>query len=244
VHEGLWANGPAFPMESDLEHVLADSWREAITDTARYARLEAEQVTVSRSPLATISACAVRPAVKFAYRTVVFAGWRDGWRGMVKIGLDSASDVLVALHARRHRTLGTPGKEHYSIPEQRGSVRLIGIAAEAHADRAGDWLSRAVALGADVSLVTDGRKQSYGVRCRRVPRFTTLRVIRAVDAENQLRPGDAIVAMGGPAERIARLLPRTLQGRVVPIGDDVDPVAAIGRIDRAARAREAAPGVR
>ena len=239
VHEGLWANGPAFRMEGDLVHVLADSLREAIADTTRYARLEAEQVSIARAPTAALAAIVVRPTMKFAFRTVVHAGWRDGWRGLVKIGLDSASDALVAVHALRSGTGSRPAPAVLHRPlERRGSVRVIGVAAGADAADAGNWLAKAHGLGADVSLVTDSDPEVHGVHVRRVPRFATMPVIRAVDAENQLRPCDAILTAGGAARRVARVLPRALKGSVDPIPVAVDPRAALEVIERASRDRD------
>ena len=239
VHEGLWANGPAFRMEGDLLHALADSLGEAIADTARYARLEAEQVAIARTPMAALAALVLRPAVKVAFRTVVHAGWRDGWRGLLKIGLDAGSDALVAVHALRR---GQPSRRVPAVPhrpvERRGSVRVIGVAARANAADAGAWLARAHGLGADVSLVTDSDSQVHGVPVHRVPRFATMHVIRAVDAENQLRPCDAILTAGGAAGRVARVLPRALRGCIDPIPIAVDPRAALEVIERAARGRD------
>ena len=43
VHEGLWPDGPVLPLDGELEHLLATTWREALDDAIAYARLESRQ---------------------------------------------------------------------------------------------------------------------------------------------------------------------------------------------------------
>ena len=64
-------------------------------DTWRYARLESEHVARPASALAYVKGIVLRPALKLVYRTVIDGGWRDGWRGLLKIWLDVSSDALV-----------------------------------------------------------------------------------------------------------------------------------------------------
>jgi glycosyltransferase involved in cell wall biosynthesis len=95
VHEGLWAFGPTWAFEGDLEHVLADSAGEAIRDVWSYARLEAEQLRGPISPADRVRGILIRPFAKLWDRLLVGGGWRDGWRGLAKISLDCAADALV-----------------------------------------------------------------------------------------------------------------------------------------------------
>jgi hypothetical protein len=228
VHEGLWSNDAVFAMHSDLEHVLADTWGEALADASRYARLEAGQVAVPLRPLAVGKALVARPAAKVAVRTVVFSGWRDGWRGLAKIGLDAASDVLIAARALRARDGRVDGcVPHAARAQRRGSIRVLGVAAAGDVSEAVAWLDRARALGADVCLLTDGATASHRVPVRRVSRFRAMPILRALDAENQLRPCDVVITIGRSARRLAWAIPRSLTGDVEPIRGLVEPAVAL-----------------
>jgi Glycosyl transferase family 2 len=235
VHEGLWAFGPTWAFEGDLEHVLADTPREAVRDAWAYARLEAQQLSGPPTAGARIRGIAVRPVAKFAYRLVVDGGWRDGWRGLVKIALDCWADALVWVLARGESAAG-PAPAHYAQERvRRGPVRLLGIAAgERGAARAAGWLRAARAAGADVALLTDAPAVADGaLHTRELRRLTPLRLIRALDAETQLRGVDALVPWG-PRERcLARLLPPDLRAPFGPLDPDTDPAEA-ERLVRAA----------
>jgi len=133
VHEGLIPDGPVHPFAGDLVHLFASTWREAIDDAWRYARLEASQLEAPRRPAAVLRGGLLRPAAKLAYRLLVDAGWRDGWRGAVKIGLECVGDALVwVLHATgrraavRGRSGVAPGTHFGSWSHHRGTPRVIG----------------------------------------------------------------------------------------------------------------------
>jgi glycosyltransferase involved in cell wall biosynthesis len=235
VHEGLWAFGRTWAFEGDLEHLLADSLWEAIRDATAYARLEARQLSGPVSAGARVRGIVVRPPAKFAYRLLVDGGWRDGWRGLAKITLDCWADALVWVLARGSRSDG-PAPGHYSKERvRRGPVRLLAIAAGADgAARAAGWLRAAQAAGADVALVTDAPAAADGdLHVRALTRLTPLRLIRALDAEVQLRGVDALVPCGARERRLARMLPPELRAPFGALDPDTDPAEA-ERLVRAA----------
>lgn len=235
VHEGLWAFGRTWAFQGDLEHVLADTPGEALRDAVAYARLEAEQLPGPVSPAGYVRGIVVRPFAKFWYRLVVDGGWRDGWRGLAKITLDCGSDALVWVFARGGRS-GGPAPSHYSQERvRRGPVRLLAIASGAEgAARAAGWLRAARAAGADVALVTDAPAAvNSDLHVRALQRLTPLRLIRALDAEVQLRGVDALVPCGRRERRLARMLPPELRAPFGALDPDTDPAEA-ERLVRAA----------
>ena len=266
VHEGLGAHDTAYPFTGDLEHRLADSWREAVGDRWRYARLEASNLSAPQAASSYAIGIVVRPAAKLVWRVVGFGGWRDGWQGMVNITLDVASDSMVWIRLLLRRARGghgpaaagggdattradddtardpnaspTPAAGHFGRRANRGTVRVVGLADSASsAERARDWLARASAAGADVALVcTNGKPPGppAQVRQRGVARFTPLRVVRALDAEEQLRAIDVVVTFGRRARWLARRLPRTVRGGAQPLDERATPQQAI---EHAASAR-------
>ena len=138
------------PFEGELIHLLARSWREALGDAWRYARLEAGQMEISSSLGACLRGAFVRPAVKLVYRLTVDGGWRDGWPGLAKISLDCATDTVVLVRqllGRRGSELGSSGVAgdvHYGSRKFHvGSVRVVGVALDpAAAALAHEWLGR------------------------------------------------------------------------------------------------------
>jgi glycosyl transferase family 2 len=236
VHEGLWAFGPTWAFEGDLEHVLADSLPEGIRDAVAYARLEARQLSATPSAGARIRGVAVRPVAKFAYRLVVDGGWRDGWRGLAKIALDCWADALVWMLARGE-SADAPAPGHYAQARvRRGPVRLLAIASGFESTmRASLWLMGARTAGADVALVTDSPPNAGRgpLHVRALERLTPLRLIRALDAETQLRGVDALVPWGPRERRLARLLPHDLRAPYGALDPDTDPAEA-ERLVRAA----------
>lgn len=235
VHEGLWAFGRTWAFEGDLEHLLASTPGEAIRDTWRYAGLEARQLRGPISAAARVRGIVVRPAAKFAYRLVVDGGWRDGWRGLAKISLDCASDALVWVRAKGDDSVPV-APTHYAKPrDRRGSVRLLAIASGAdRTARAAAWLSAARAAGADVALVTDAPPALHqDLHVRELDRLTPLRLIRALDAEVQLRGVDALVPCGPRERRMAQLLPPELRAPYGTVDPTIDPAEA-ERLVRAA----------
>jgi glycosyltransferase involved in cell wall biosynthesis len=231
VHEGLWAFGRTWPFEGDLEHVLAATPAEAVRDALTYTRLEVEQMSGPASPLAYLRGIFVRPFVKFWYRLLIEGGWRDGWRGFAKVWLDCASDAVVWIRrlVRRGRTQDGPAQKHFSkVRERRGSVRLLALAAgEQSAAKAAGWLLAAREAGADVSLVTDSPPPiDRDLHVRPVDRLRPLRLIRALDAELQLRGFDALVPFGRRERRLARLLPPELRSPYGELDPGTDPAEA------------------
>jgi hypothetical protein len=232
VHEGLVPRSEVHPFEGDLVHLMAADWREAVEDAWRYARLEAGQLHAPRRPIVLVKGLVVRPAVKLAYRLSVDGGWRDGWQGVVKIGLDCATDQVVwARHAlglrgpiRGHS--GVPEGEHYGSWLQReGNARVAAVAVGAVAtSEALEWARGARAADIDVVVISDrGSLTSSVPRVRPIARPGPLPLLRALGAEEQLRPVDAVVAFGTRAERLLRLVPARLRGRGGALRGRIEP---------------------
>jgi Glycosyl transferase family 2 len=236
VHEGLWPVGPVWPFEHDMSHELAESWGEALHDARNYARLEASLLPPAPSAVAKLKGTVARPAAKFWFRLIVDGGWRDGWRGVARIGLDCLSDSMVWI--RRSRTLPDPGAAgeaadgHFAgaRPSGWGTPVVIGVCSGARAAaRAGEWLAEARREGIDVALVTNATAGGQAVRTRRIEHFGPLRLARALEAERQLRGQcDALLVEGRLARLLVRAVPAALQGRspCIEIGE---PVAAAKR---------------
>jgi len=249
VHEGLWANGRTWAFDGDMEHVLAGDWREAFRDAWNYSRLEAGQLTGEQTAGAYAKGILLRPPAKFLYRMLVDGGWRDGWRGAVKVGLDCAADAWVWLRRLVGRTGDLSGDSgvapgiHFGYTRHRiGPVRLVAVASGPDATASAvTWLRAAQSAGADVALVTDSAPQGEdrGLHVRALGRFSPLRLIRAMSAEEQLRPIDGILVCGSRARRLAPLLPRQIAGDAQLIDPSEDPGSAEKRV-RAAM-RESAP---
>jgi glycosyl transferase family 2/serine aminopeptidase S33 family len=231
VHEGIVPHGTVHPFAGDLLHILAESWGEALGDTWRYARLEAAQMQGGSSLGGFVKGALVRPAAKLVYRLVIDGGWRDGWRGLVKISLDCGTDTIVwARHllGRRGAARGRSGVsagEHYgSWKFRRGNRRVVGVAAGAAAsERAAGWLAAARAAGADVALIADVAVAEHALRTRRVSRLGPLTLVRALDAEEQLRPIDVVVAFGKRARVLRRVVPAALRGELGEVSEASDP---------------------
>jgi glycosyltransferase involved in cell wall biosynthesis len=229
VHEGLWAFGPTWAFEGDLQHVLADTFPEAVRDAIAYARLEAGQLSGSPSARARIRGAVTRPVAKFVYRLVVDGGWRDGRRGLAKIALDCWADALVWVLARGESADGKTPAHYAQERVRRGPVRLLAIASGFESTAgATRWLMGARTAGADVALVTDCPPDAGAgaLHVRSLERITPLRLIRALDAETQLRGVDALVPWGPRERRLARLLPPDLRAPYGALDPDTDPAEA------------------
>ena len=219
VHEGLWPDGPTMPLAGDLEHLLASSWREALHDTHAYARLEAEQ-RASVDPVEAGFGIVVRPALKLAFRVFLYGAWRDGWRGLAKVALECWGDSLTTVH-RLSGSGGSAGGFGQEAPRL-GPVRLVGLATSAHGSAMlGRWLGEAAEAGADVALTS--------------PTPTIGAVVRALDAEDQVRPVDAIVPAGRRERLLMRFAPRALRGVVPPIDPDTPAAEAKATVQAATR---------
>ena len=239
VHEGLVPHGEVHPFRGDLLHLLADDLWQALADTWTYARLEAGQLQAPRTAAGFIRGALARPTAKLAYRMMVDGGWRDGWRGFVRIGLECAGDTVVWVRhltgrrgAVRGRS-GVPASAHYGTFRHRhGEPRVVAIAAgPAAAARAAGWLAGARAAGADVVLVADVSAGGAGVRVHRVPRMGPLALIRALTAEDQLRPSDAVIAFGPRARGLLRAVPPSLRGSVRAVHEHVAPAALVTAVE-------------
>lgn len=241
VHEGLWSNGAVHGFEGDLEHILADSVAEAIGDWFAYARLEATMVPVPTSARTYAVGIVIRPMVKAAYRTFLLGGWRDGWRGLLRIALDCSSDALVWLHVAVRREPDAPrGAElaHFGNRHTpQGPVRVAAVAAgEADVRAAAAWLRAARAEGADVALIADRLPAASDLRVRVLGHLGPLALMRAIDAENQLRSIDALLAWGPWPRALVRLLSRGRRALLAPaLAPSTEPGEAVVRVARATR---------
>jgi Glycosyl transferase family 2 len=235
VHEGLIPHGPVHPFEGDLLHLLATSWREALTDAWRYARLEAGQLDEAPSLGRLAKGAFLRPAAKFCYRLTVDGGWRDGWRGASRISIECAIDSTVWIRhvlgfrgTERGRS-GAPTGGHYGARKlPRGSIHVVAVAAGMAATAsATKWLTDIQADGVDVALISDSPGAATGspIRLRRLPAAGPLALIHALDAEEQLRTIDAVVPFGQRADMLMRLVPGPLRGALGRLSErDLDSV--------------------
>jgi hypothetical protein len=243
VHEGIEPHRRPFVLEGDLEHELAGALGEALGDAWRYARLESAHLP-KPSPQAYVTGILLRPSAKLLYRTILDGGWRDGWRGLVKIALDVGSDALVwmLVLTRRGSAKITPaaresaGTDHFGR-RPTGPVKVVATAyGTGDAQRASKWLAGLRAQGLDVALIAGGadvqRSNGTGgeldadVPMVTLARFGPLAVMHALDVERQLRTTDAVVPVGRRARLIDRLLPRTLRPEIAGLNDALTPAQA------------------
>lgn len=248
VHEGIEPRERPLVLDGDLEHELADTFSEALRDCRRYARLESAHMPPPRGPRAYLFGIAIRPAAKLLYRLILEGGWRDGWRGLVKVGLDAGSDALVwgLLFAEaRHggscvedepEPSGQTARHFGRRPN--GPPKVMALArrgrAEAHARQ---WLSALATAGVDVALVCDcaaaddrSPSNSDGLPGQRVSRLTPLRTMRALDVEMQIRTAHALVPFGARARLLTRLLPGALSPSIAGVEASTEPAQAIERL--------------
>ncbi len=256
VHEGLELRELPAILGGDLEHELADTLREALRDTWGYARLESQQIARPRSARAYLKGILLRPAAKLSYRTMVEGGWRDGWRGFLKISLDVGSDALVWIFvllrrhgARQSASSDGGGGEHFGR-RRAGPARIVAVADRGRAtESAVRWLSALQQRGVDVALIseepqphhagpdhavprlrrTQTAAQLSGVPHRGVHRIGPLTLIRALEVERQVRIIDAVVPFGRRARLLQPLLPRTLRPEIPGLDADLEagPAAAL-----------------
>src|ERR1035438_4741785 len=73
VHEGIWPAGRSAYPSGDLEHILSTSVAESVRDLRAYSWLESTQLP-EVSLAAMIVGIAIRPAIKFVYRTWLLGG--------------------------------------------------------------------------------------------------------------------------------------------------------------------------
>ncbi|HEY3435716.1 MAG TPA: glycosyltransferase family 2 protein [Solirubrobacterales bacterium] len=234
VHEGLWPDGPGHAFAGELRHLLASSWGEALADARAYARLEAAQ---RRRPGAAeaLTGILVRPAAKLAYRLFLYGGWRDGARGFAKIALECGADSLATVHRLRHSSGEGTGGFGQQAPRL-GPVRIVGVALRPRgAARLAEWLAAAAREGADVALVGAAPPEGSTVPHRPLDRLGPGRLARALDAEDQQRPVDALLLAGSRERRALRLAPGALRGAVPPLSPDSPPEEALAQLQSATR---------
>jgi hypothetical protein len=234
VHEGLWPTGTVLPLAGELEHLLATSWREALDDALAYARLEGQQHD-RPGPVGALSGIVVRPLAKLAYRSLLYGGWRDGLRGLTKIALECGADSLANVYRLRGPANGESGGLGQD-PPRLGPVRLVGIGLDGDsAERLGNWLAEASDAGADVSLICRSAPPDIEVRHRPVGRVGPGALLRALDAEEQIRPIDALIPAGRRERLLLRLSPRALRGAVEPLSAGKPASAAVWSVRKRVR---------
>jgi Glycosyl transferase family 2 len=245
VHEGIWPKGPVEPFAGELEHELAGSLREAVRDAWAYARAEAAQLGTPHDTRSSLTGMLVRPPAKLVYRLLVAGGWRDGWRGTLHVVLECVSDTLVWARAFVRPSRARPGTPepagHFSgagAQERAGPARVVAVARGQARAKAARWLERAAASGLDVTLVTDAPIEAVRSRTRVVPGLGPFRLARAVEAEHQLRPIDALVPAGRSERLRLCLVPRSLRGLDgIDLGSD--PRELAGSVEARLRSRPA-----
>jgi hypothetical protein len=234
VHEGLWPDGPVLAFEGELEHLLATSWREALDDAVAYAHLESRQHG-RPGPLGLLKGALLRPLAKLAYRALLYGGWRDGRRGLGKIGLECMADSLATLYGLRAGT-GEHDGTHGAEPPRVGPVRIVGIGLGAGAAaRLAPWLAEAASAGADVALICGRGAPETSIRLRTVSGRGAGALARALDAEDQLRPVDAVLPAGARERRLLGHTPRTLRGAVEPLSPAQSADAAVSSVRERSR---------
>ncbi len=210
VHEGLWPQEIPWVLEGDLAHELAGSLHEAVRDSWAYARLSASVIPgVSARQL--VIGTVMRPPAKFLYGTVLLGGWRDGVAGMIRIALECLSDAATWVLARRHSGVQPGIDRHFGRPARHvGPVHLLAVG---NPSRHRGWLESAVAAGALVSVVCSARHAesrltgAERLRIRTVPRLGPVQLLRAIDAEAQVVPIAAYVALDRSGALMLRAVP-------------------------------------
>ena len=251
VHEGIEPRRRPHVLEGDLEHELAGTLREALGDAWRYAQLESRHLPRPSRPRAYLAGIVLRPAAKLLYRTFLEGGWRDGWRGLLKVSLDVTSDALVWLLVLLRRG-SEPAQENASSGEHfgrrpNGAVKIVAIASgEKAAREARTWLEGLRSHGLDVALITGGGgaqgsapsvQSADGVAVHTLQSLNPLAVMRALDVEMQLRTTDGVVTVGSRARLLRRLLPGTLRPEIPLLSVEVEPGSA-AELANAAVARD------
>jgi hypothetical protein len=238
VHEGIDADERIWPMRGPLLHELARDLRGALADQRRYAELESRHIPAPGSAAELLKGAVVRPLAKLAVRTVVFAGWRDGWQGLVRIALEAGGDGAIFALAARHGG-APPGADDLGFGRARpeaGPVRIVAVARGAQ-DRSAAvaWLLAARAAGADVSLVTDARDvDAPWLPVHPIEGRGPLALVRALDAAAQARPLDAVAGTAADRRLLARL-PGFARGWRPPLALEVEPVRAVAALRAVAR---------
>jgi glycosyl transferase family 2 len=235
VHEGIEPRERPALLEGDLEHELAATPLEALIDAWRYARLESRHIAVPGQTRAYVVGIVLRPLAKAAYRLIVDRGWRDGWRGIVKIWLDTSSDALVWILVAARAARGAPPQETIQAPWSAhfgrrpvGPAKVIALAGRGSSTQsAREWLAALSAAGIDTALVCDcepGECESATTSARCLAPLATM---RAIDLEMQIRTAHAVVPFGWRAKLVHRLLPGSLRPAVGGVDAATDPPLAV-----------------
>jgi hypothetical protein len=231
VHEGIEPRERPAVLTGDLEHELADTLGEALLDAWRYAKLESAHIAPPRGPRAYAFGIVVRPATKLLYRLILDGGWRDGWRGTLKVLLDSGSDALVWMLVLARALTDGPGpnaaaaqrEKHHFGRRPAGQPKVVAIAGRGRpAEHARRWLGTLRAGGVDVALVSDEKQGGQDIPTASVARLWPLAVMHALDLEMQIRTVHAVVAFGRRASLVRRLLPATLRPHLAGVDAQAD----------------------
>ena len=215
VHEGLDVHERPLVLAGDLEHELADSLPEAVRDMLAYARLESAHVVRPRSPLAYVKGTLLRPCAKLLYRTILDGGWRDGWRGLLKISLDVSSDVLVWLSVLRGA--GAHEQAQHALPEhfgrrRVGQMKVVVLASSPRAAAgAAAQLGRLHEHAVDVTLIAPQPPAGLELPFQPLRGLGPIALVRTIEAETHVRRIDAIVAADARARIALLALPPSLR---------------------------------
>ena len=98
--------------------------------------------------------------------------------------------------------------------QHQGPVRIVvAVAGRESSQAALAWLVRAREAGAQVGLITDAAMDpDPDMQVQKVRSMTPMRVIRALDYENQVRSVDALLLVNGLSRRVLRMAPGGTQG--------------------------------
>jgi hypothetical protein len=243
VHEGLDRAERPTILDGDLEHELASTLREALSDMWSYARLDSQHLQRPATPDAYLIGIVLRPLTKVVYRIVVDRGWRDGWRGLLKIWLDAASDALVwtrvLIGARRSSpaVLESPNQtaSHNHFGRRTAPLpKVVALAGRGEPTQtAKRWLEKLHAKGLDVTLISDQPIPETDLPTQTVRHLQPVAIMRILDLEMQIQAIHAVVSFGRRARLISRLLPGSLRPSVGGLSSDLDPDSALDTIRRA-----------
>jgi hypothetical protein len=220
VHEGLSAHTRPWVFTGDMHHELAGSWREALVDAWAYARLEARQLDHAPAKV-VLAGLTARPLAKLFYQLLLLGGWRDGWRGALKVALECAADVVVWVRylARDGPGPGRPesGRAdgppagHFGRRRPRvGPIRLAAVGGRRTLARepVRGWLADAQGAGAWVTVIApQPPSPSAGLRYHAISRRAPASLMRALDSERQLGALDGVVGLDRWSRLVLRLLP-------------------------------------
>ncbi len=240
VHEGLEKAERPVILDGDLEHELAGTMREALSDVWSYAQLESWHLRTPKRPDTYVVGIFLRPLFKIAYRIAIDQGWRDGWRGLLKIWLDGTSDALVWMRVLIGAR-GTSGAElapterpagHRHFGRRAASLpKVVALAGRGEPTQAAQrWLKGLRDGGLDVALVSEQAISDPKLPTQIVKRLRPVAVMRAVDLEMQIQAIHAVVPFGRRARLINRLLPGSLRPSINGLRSDLEPERALGVI--------------